>query len=189
MIDTTGELVKEIAVPSFSLDLLIGENKTLPGPGTFFRTEPARAIGGRNARWKFVGDFDFWLRMSTLGGFLHRPETLSQWRQHQNSTSIAHRGLEMAKERIDVIEEFLSNYPVDAKLARKARSSSYYLAARLSYFDSRIPGRRLVLRSILTRRGWPKQMKPMEFLYLLGLPFTRWTLSGIRCLRQILRGR
>ncbi len=189
MIDQSGEMVKEISVPSFSLDLLIGENRTLPGPGTFFRTEPAKAIGGRNARWKFVGDFDFWLRISTVGGFLHRPETLAQWRQHQNSTSIAHRGLEMAQERIDVIDEFLSSYPVDAKLARKARSSSCYLAARLCYFDSRIPGRQLMLRSILIRKGWPKQMKLKEFFYLLGLPLTRQMLTSSRYLWQILRGR
>lgn len=188
MIDSNGNLVKEITVPSFSLDLLIGENKTLPGPGTFFRSEPARAIGGRNARWKFVGDFDFWLRMSAEGGFLHRSETLAQWRQHQNSTSVAQRGLEMAMERIDVIDEFLNSYPVEEKLARKARSSSYYLAARLNYFDPRIAGRQLMLRSVTTRRGWPKQMKLMEFFYLLGLPLTRKVLMVSKFFRHSLRG-
>lgn len=188
IINSNGELVKEISVPSFSLDLLIGENNTLPGPGTFFRSETARAIGGRNARWKFVGDFDFWLRMSMVGGFLHRPETLAQWRQHQNSTSVARRGLEMAMERIDVIDEFLSGYPVETKLGRKARSSSYYLAARLSYFDSRIPGRQLMLRSITTRRSWPTQMKLKEFIYLLGLPVTRKMLNVIRFFPRVLRG-
>ena len=126
IIDETGETIQVITVPEFSRNLLIGENKVLPGPGSFFRTSAAKEIGGRNPRRVFTGDFDFWLRLSVLGYFKRRPSVLAQWRSHAESTSIKSRGLKMSLERILVIEEFLSSNTIDRGIAKSARSNAYY---------------------------------------------------------------
>jgi len=172
MIDHVGKPLKINILPEFSQEILIGHVKCLPGPGTIFRKDAAIKIGGRHAHWKFVGDYDFWIRLSVIGGFQRIPEVLAQWRKSVESTSISQRGQSMARERIQVIEEFLSENPTSPKMARMARSNSIFLAARLNYFDSSISGRRLAVMSIIKRRGWPEVATLKVFFYLLFLPFS-----------------
>jgi glycosyltransferase involved in cell wall biosynthesis len=177
LINSEGETVKTIKVPDFSFELLIGDCRTLPGPGTFFRTSFANQIGGRNAKWKFVGDFDFWLRLSQVGEIRHRPEVVAQWRSHSGSTSIAQRGLEMALERIHVMETFFENYSIDSVLMRRARGSSYYMAARLAFFSTRVPGKKYLFNSFLYRRGVPETASLAVVLYIVFLPLSRWLVN------------
>jgi glycosyltransferase involved in cell wall biosynthesis len=170
IIDDKGDLIRSVIVSEFSHALLIGENSVLPGPGAFFRTSAAKAIGGRNPERVFTGDFDFWLRLSTRGDFKRRPYELAQWRSHQDSTSIKHRGLNMALERISVIEDFLSTNSIESKLARDARASAYYLASRLAFFDPRIPGKTFLLKSFYFGRGAPAMFRLKEALFILTTP-------------------
>lgn len=179
LIDSKGKTIKTISVPDFSHELLIGDCRTLPGPGTLFRTSLAKQIGGRDAKWKFVGDYDFWLRLSQVGEIRHRPEVLAQWRLHTGSTSIAQRGQEMALERIHVIDNFLQNYPVDSKLKRRAQGSSYYLAARLGFFSKQVPAKKFLLNSFVYRRGIPESISLLVVLYIVSLPLSRWLINPL----------
>ena len=77
MIGPHGEVLKTILVPDYSDELLIGRCITLPGPGVIFRKSAALKIGGRRKKWTFVGDYDFWLRLSRIGELRHRPEVTS----------------------------------------------------------------------------------------------------------------
>ena len=172
IIDEKGEILKLVITPEYSQEILIGHVKCLPGPGTIFRKDAAVEIGGRRAKWKFVGDYDFWIRLSQVGIFQRLPEVLAQWRTSNESTSISQRGRRMAEERISVIEDFISEHPTSPKIARMARSNSTFLAARLGYFDSSISGRRLTFLAIIKRRGWPEAATPRVFLYLLLYPLS-----------------
>ena len=67
MIGPEGEVLKTIKVPDYSDELLIGRCITLPGPGVIFRKSAALEIGGRRKKWIYVGDYDFWLRLSRIG--------------------------------------------------------------------------------------------------------------------------
>ena len=174
MIDSQGRYVRNVIVDEYDEDLLIGLNKTLPGPGAVFRKDLALQINGRSTNWKYVGDFDFWLRLSLLGEFKRIPKVLAQWRGHENSASIKFRNLSMANERIDVILKFLTDNPkLQVKYREKALGNAYYLAARLAFFDVEIDGRKLLIRSFLTRKSWVESAKPHEVLYLLFLPWSR----------------
>jgi glycosyltransferase involved in cell wall biosynthesis len=172
MIDENGEVIKNILVPEYSDELLIGRCRTLPGPGVIFRTKFAQQINGRNRRWTYVGDYDFWLRLSRLGQLKRRPEVLAQWRYHKNSTSVTKRGLRMARERIEVIEEFVANYDLDCKIVRMARGNSYFMAARLSFFASDVPGKRYLLKSYWLRKGWVEETNIGVVLYILFSPIS-----------------
>ena len=174
VINETGEIKRKIVVDEFSLETLVGRNKTLPGPGALFRRKSALAIGGRRTKWKFVGDYDFWLRLSALGSFKRIPMNLAQWREHSSSTSVSQKNLHMANERIQVIEEFLAGSELPERIRKMAQSNAYYLAARLSYFDKQINGRQLFLQGIKKSGRFPSVGHPAIFLYLITLPLSRY---------------
>ena len=156
---------------------MIGENRCLPGPGVVFRRDAAIKIRGRRSNWRFVGDYDFWLRLSRLGSIQRLPGVLAQWRDSSESTSVSQRGQSMASERIQVIESFILENTLSPKLQRIARSNSYLLAARLNFFDSRVKGKTLLLKSFITRRGWPETARFSVVLYLALTPFSRIALN------------
>ena len=173
MIDSVGNVIKVIKLPNYSDDLLIGRCITLPGPGVIFRKSAALKINGRNPKWTFVGDYDFWLRLSRLGEIRHRSEVLAQWRHHPSSTSVSKRGLKMAQERIQVVEDFVAKNQVPKHLKSMALGNAYYMAARISYFDRNIPAKKYIYESFKNRKGWVEEAKVYEILYILLLPISR----------------
>lgn len=172
IINDDGETLKINILSEYSDDLMIGHCRCLPGPGVVFRKKTAIKVGGRNGKWKFVGDYDFWLRLSRVGKIERLPGVLAQWRDNQGSTSISQRGERMAKERIQVIEDFLAENELPEKLSRKAIGNSHYLAARLAFFDSTIQGKTLLLKAFKLRKGWPEEAKIHVVVYLLLLPLS-----------------
>ena len=172
MIGPQGEVLKTIKVPDYSDELLIGRCITLPGPGVIFRKSAALKIGGRRKKWTFVGDYDFWLRLSRIGELRHRPEVLAQWRYHSGSTSVNKRGPKMANERIAVVEEFLSEFPVNSKISRMALGSAYFMAARLVFFSKEVPGKKYLINAFQKRRGWVEEARIHIIFYILLLPIS-----------------
>ena len=172
IIDQNGNTLRNKILPEFTDELLIGHCKCLPGPGTIFRRDKALQIGGRRSGWKYVGDYDFWLRLSRVGEIVRLPGVLAQWRENQDSTSVSQRDNKMAIERIKVIEKFLVENKISEDLRRKALGNSYYLAARLAFFDPRIKGRSFLFKAFKYRRGWPEEAKLYVVLYLLLMPIT-----------------
>jgi glycosyltransferase involved in cell wall biosynthesis len=173
MIDDRGSLIVETHVLEYSDELMIGESKCLPGPGTIFRKDVALKIGGRDKRWRFVSDFDFWLRLSREGTLVKREGILAQWRSHDGATSVALRGRDMAKERIEVIENFVANYKIKKSLEDTAISSAYYSAALLSFYSKDVPAKRYLIKALSTNRRLIKGGKVKEYLYIALLPFSR----------------
>jgi glycosyltransferase involved in cell wall biosynthesis len=172
IINEQGEVLSTKKLPDFSDDVMVGKSMCLPGPGTIFRKDPAMEIGGRDHRWKYVSDFDFWLRLSRKGKIVHLPEVLSQWRANQHSTSISQRNSQMSRERIQVIEEFLLKNKISPLVSRNALGNAYYLAARLYFFDKNINGRTLIVKAIKKQKGIPSQSRFLELVYLLLFPLS-----------------
>jgi glycosyltransferase involved in cell wall biosynthesis len=165
---------KIIILPEYADEIMIGCCRCLPGPGTLFRKDTALKIGGRSTNWKFVSDYDFWLRMSRQGVIVRLPGVLAQWRESLSSTSYSQRGKLMAVERIKVMEKFILENKISVPLQRKALGNSHYLAARLAFFDSTIAGRKLLFQAFKNRRGWPEEAKLHIVIYLLLLPLSSY---------------
>jgi len=174
MIDPQGFVLETKKCVEYSFEVLLGEFNCIPGPGAMFRTDVAREIAGRNSIYKFVSDYDFWLRMASHGKFTRIPRVLAQWRQHPDSTSIGQRGNAMALERIAVIKNYLTEYPQPKALSRQALSAAYYNAAILAFFNPELPGRTWMLKGLATKRGWIKSARPRIVVYLLLLPISRY---------------
>lgn len=173
VISDENRIIETKKLPDYSLDLLVGEFRCLPGPGAVFRRSAALKIGGRNTGFKFVSDYDFWLRMSQVGTFIHIPNVLAQWREHTHSTSVASRGFEMGLERIKVMENFLRDSNLDSELKRKGLSHAYYNAALLSYFSKSVPGRKWMFKAFRTRRKLIENSDVRIILFCLFLPISR----------------
>lgn len=175
IINSQGLVVDTKIVKEYSEVELLGKFNCLPGPGAIFRKSEALEIGGRR-KWKYVSDYDFWLRLSRRGDFMRIPGVLAQWRIHQNSTTVSMKSLEMALERIRVIENFLDTNLVDNKIYKMSLSSAYYFAARLGVFSPKIPARKWMVTSFVKRRGWPEVANPLIVVFILTLPFSKYML-------------
>ena len=182
VIDHEGRPIKSIILPDYDFRDLFEKNLVLPGPGTWFRRKTALSIGGRNARWRYVGDYDFWLRLSLKGLFEHRPEILSQWRRHSASTSISERGPRMAEERINVIESFIEHHSDELQeySTSLARANAHYLAARLGFFSRQVNSRKLLIDAIKFDFRVLKLSKLHEILFMLTFPLSKRTVDFIR---------
>jgi glycosyltransferase involved in cell wall biosynthesis len=185
-IDSNSKLIRQELTEEFSLETLLCDGICIPGPGAVFLAEIAKKIGGRKLEWKYVGDYDFWLRLSVYGKFQRIPLFLAQWREHPDSTSLKMRGKSMALERIKVIENFLESNPVDSQKSRKALSTAYYQASLLSYFSKEVSGRRYMLISLYFSRFKSIKFTLPEVLFISGLPLTRfiWNLNFLLKIRK-----
>jgi glycosyltransferase involved in cell wall biosynthesis len=172
MIDYEGQLVRTVIVEDYTEDKLIGKFICLPGPGAFIRKSAALQISGRRSKWKYVGDYDFWLRISRIGQLKKRDDVLAQWRYHDQSTSISRRGILMYRERISVIEEFISEFRINDSLARMARAHAYYFASILSFHSNEVNGRRTLLKAFWIRRGPIEESQIRVVLFILLQPFS-----------------
>ena len=175
IIDENGLAIRINQLDDYSFTQLFAKNKVLAGPGTWFRVDQARHIGGRQTKWKYVGDFDFWLRLSINGRLEHRPGVLAQWRQHPQSTSISERGKDMARERIEVIADFIhqNHSKLDPKEITLAKAHSYFLAARLGFFSREVDARNLLFKAIRTDFRVVLSIRPLEMIFLSFFPFSK----------------
>jgi glycosyltransferase involved in cell wall biosynthesis len=164
---------------SYSFEVMVGEFQCLPGPGSMFRRSAALKVGGRSTLYRFVSDYDFWLKLSLQGDFFHIPEVLAQWRSHSESTSVTSKGFEMGMERINVMQEFVNYADIKKSLKRKALSHAYYHGALLSYFSREVPGRKWMLKAFLIQRGWIKNADIRIVVFCLLYPFSRYLLPLI----------
>jgi hypothetical protein len=105
VIDDRGDVVDTITPPEYSRVESVRLQDTVVGPGALFRRSVLERIEGWSPDYRYLGDFDFWLRMSRLGPFVRVPEPLACWRRHDEALTVAERGLDMARERIRLLDE------------------------------------------------------------------------------------
>lgn len=174
IINSKGEISETVIAKDFSISEMVGNFNCLIGPGGVFRTEAAQKINGWDPEYRFVPDYDFWLRLLDYGTYRHIPKVLATWRTHVDSISISSRNKEMAKERMGVIQNYLERNPgIDPMIRKSARANSIYRAAILSFFDSEIDGRRLFFRAL---RCYPTLILRKDIrinCFLVLLPISR----------------
>jgi len=131
MIDAEGKIIRTIQTFEYSYLDMLRWHHCIPGPGAFFRKEIADRLEGRDPRFRYVADFDFWLRAGLHGPFERFPETLATFRVHPDSASESGKGHAMAEEHIRLVRKIyaLSGLPREARrLRREAFSSAYFVA-------------------------------------------------------------
>jgi hypothetical protein len=78
----------------------------------------------------------------------------------------------MASERIAVVEEFLSEFPINSKISRMSLGSAYFMAARLVFFNSEVPGKKYLIKAFQKRKGWVEESRIHIILFILLIPIS-----------------
>jgi len=131
MIDADGRIIRRIQTFDYSYINMLRWHHCVPGPGTFFRRDVMSKLNGRDPQFRYVSDFDFWLRAGLITDFARIPVTMATFRMHAGSASSSQASEDMAEEHIRLINKIYSlPYITDEalKVKREAYGSAYYIA-------------------------------------------------------------
>ncbi|RII27588.1 MAG: hypothetical protein CXR31_04945 [Geobacter sp.] len=152
LIDEHGAALQVVMCRDFvsTADMVRG-HYCLPGPGAFCRRSVIEGTGGRDPSFRYVGDFDFWLRAGLIGDFVRIPEVLATFRTHAGSATVSSQSTDMANEHIRVIEKVFDGCKVRNDLEQiRAESllNAYHAAVCFSGKRNFFRKIRYMLRSI-----------------------------------------
>lgn len=159
MIDPVGDVLEVIQTRDYNFLDMVRTHHCVPGPGAFFRRGVVEKLGGRDPSFRYVADFDFWLRAGLFGPFVRLQEVLATFRFHQDSASVREKGRAMADEHLYMMEKFyaMENLPMDViRVKREAFSSAYYIAGCV-IGENAIPERKKYFKKAL-------RLAPIKYL-------------------------
>jgi GT2 family glycosyltransferase len=126
------EILGRVQVPDYDYLYMLTRHHCLVGPGAFVRCIAFELAGMRDPEFRYVADFEFWLRLGLYGPFARIPQTLATFRVHPDSASVSHMGKAMAAEHIRMMQKFYSrqDLPTEVQKARgEALSWAHHVAA------------------------------------------------------------
>lgn len=193
MVDVVGKFIQEIKTFEYDYINMLRWHHCIPGPGTFFRKSLLNKIHGRDPQFRFVGDFDFWLRAGLIGQFGRVPATLATFRWHSGGSSSKDKGILMAEEHVRLVEKIfnLPNLPPQVLAIKKeAFSSAYYIGGVVSGNDAPEIKKKFFMQALkyapakylgeyhdrLSTISEIYQTKPINYIYLIH--------SGIKLLNH-----
>lgn len=106
LMDATGRCFRRVSTEEFDVERLRVDLVCQPGPGALFRRAAFHATGGWAKELKQVPDFEFWLRVSSQGGFTRVAHPLAKYRIHDSSASYRH----IERGRSDEIVRVMTSY-------------------------------------------------------------------------------
>ncbi len=154
MINADGEKIRNVRTFDYSKRALIADLVCIPGPGAIIRVDAVEGFPLREKQFRYISDYVLWLRMSNKGHFVRVPEILATWRQHSlGATASASSGAMTAELQFLVSNGFLNfcEMVIRPEWLRSARAHALYYTAFRSLDDKKIPGRRLLLQSLLIK--------------------------------------
>ena len=150
-----GEVLSRVQVPEYDYVYMLTCHHCIVGPGAFIRRKALDLAGFRDEEFRYVADFEYWLRLGLHGSFARIPKALATFRVHPDSASASHTGRRMAAEHIRLVQKFyaLPNLPPEIWQARAAAYSwAHYVASEMCGRDVWL-ARWHFLRSVLYRPG------------------------------------
>ncbi len=130
-IDSQGKVIKHHTLLEYDYEIMTRMHYCLPNAGTIIRRRALELETGRDPNYRYVGDYEFFLRIGLHAPFVHIPHTLATWRSHPASTSFNSKNEAMALENICAIEALYQRKDVSPEIQRvkqEALSTAYYVA-------------------------------------------------------------
>lgn len=150
MIDEHGSLILTRITKPFDERALIGDFVCLPGPGAVIRLADVEGPI-RNTNYRYITDFELWVRLASRKAFLRVPHVLATWRQHSAGATATGSGSNIADELLRLATTDLKQLLSPESYERFNRSAiahaNYYAALQLTN-DDPAKARRLILRSL-----------------------------------------
>jgi len=123
-INEKGKEMEKIRTPEYNYEYMLRNHDNITGPGTFFRKDILKMLKGRDTQFKYVSDYDFWLRAGLLGPFMRVPKILATSRVHKGQLTFKDKGYKMAMEHIRVINKLFS-LPGLPESVKKNKTEAY----------------------------------------------------------------
>jgi glycosyltransferase involved in cell wall biosynthesis len=135
MIGPDSKVTGHIHVPDYDYLFMLRRHYCSVGPGAFIRRKAFDLTGMRDPEFKYVADFEYWLRLGLYGKFARIPKTLATWRVHPDAASLSHKGTAMADEHIRLMEKFYSrpDLPPEVLRVRREAFAWAHLVAAATY--------------------------------------------------------
>jgi len=139
MIGPNSEFREHVQVPDYDYLFMLRNHHCSVGPSAFIRRKAFELTGMRDPEFKYVGDFEYCLRLGLYGKFARIPKTLATWRVHPDAALLFHKGIAMANEHIRLAEQFYSrpDLPPEVRKVRAEAFSSAHLHAAACYKGAR----------------------------------------------------
>lgn len=173
MIDASSQRISEPIRRDYNYRTMLQEYLCLVGPGALIRRKALELAPERSLEYRFVADFEYWLRLGLYGPFVRVPEALATHRVHEQSATIAHRGVEIAQEHVRLIDSFFErdDLPDDVRsIETEGRSAVRYLAGTLCLPHFYGAARRYFTASLKSPTYYRKH--PGRLLYVLSVLLT-----------------
>ena len=170
-IDENSRIIENCKTHDFDFINMLRWHENMLGVGAFFKKELAVKLNGRDPSYRFMADFDFWLRASLEYNIKRIPKTLAAYRQHSDSTSEKSKGRSLASEHVKLIKNFY-NIPYHSEailnVKKQAYSSAYYYAFASEKRKNIFHMFFYLSASILY---WPKNFFSKDKNKLISIPF------------------
>lgn len=155
-VDEGGEKMDEVMPTEFDLLEVVRSSNPVIGPGALLQRWAIDEVGGWDPEIRFSPDFEFWLRVATLGPFRRVPETLAHYRWHEGMTGRSSDGLQIARERVAIVDRVyaLPNLPPELMAVKKEAYRSAYLAGA-GLLGGNAPWERFFLADRLLNHTFP----------------------------------
>lgn len=137
-IDKDGKEIEKVILPDYNYEYMLRKHNCTPGAGTFYKKIIVDKLKGRDDRFKYVSDFDFWLRAGLIGKFARIPKFLSTFRVHPGAATIKNKGFVMAMEHINLLNKIFSlpNLPPNIDKVKPEAYEKACEAARICRGDN-----------------------------------------------------
>lgn len=119
-IDAESRVIREIRLPDFDIETMLGTFIIAMGPGVFISRRALALVGQRNPALRYTGDLDYWFRVALRGRMVHLREVLATHRLHPASASSSRRSESMAREVVGLAERCCGDPLLAPGLRRKA---------------------------------------------------------------------
>ena len=150
MIEPDSKVRQHIQVFEYDYLYMLRRHYCTPGPGAFIRRKAFELTEMRDPEFRYVADFEYWLRLGLYGKFARIPKTLATWRVHPDAASLSHRGVAMADEHIRLMEKFYSrpDLPLEVLKVRAEAYSWAHCVAAITAGTARGAERKHYLKSV-----------------------------------------
>lgn len=160
MINEDGGLKRHIKVRDYDFRFMVSHHTCLCSVGCIFRSTVIDIVGWRDPQFRWVSDFDYWLRIGLAGKMAHVPYTLAQWRVRDGQGS-GDKSDKRSQDHIRLMHKFYSlpNVPKDIVKVKGAALCWVNLVAAV-VTDSKIKAIRYLITAFCHR---PIMLLSIEF--------------------------
>ena len=123
-IDEKGKEIEKFITKDFSYEYMIETHNCPLGASAFIRKSLLDKLGGRDVRFKYVSDYDFWLRAGLISKFARIPKILATSRIHPGQATFTGRSLGAALDHIIVINKIFASPNLPPHI-RKLKPQAY----------------------------------------------------------------